>query len=99
MMTGARIGLSSDGRTALLSRSGRQLRAEVLSPAGARFQVRSAKPPAAAEAQNDEDSVLSLDAAPGDAPADLRLAVLFTPIGDRWPQKPVPEITGIADWH
>jgi len=99
MMTGAGVELSPDGRTALLSHSGRQLRAEVLAPANGRFRMQPARPPTSSELQNAEDSVLSLETSPEPAPADLRLAVVFTPIGGRWPQKPFPEITAIADWR
>jgi hypothetical protein len=99
MMTGARIEISADGRTALLSQAGRQLRADVLLPADGRFHVRSARPPTPAESQNLGDSILSLDTPPANAPADLRLAVLLSPVGDSWHQGPIPGITEIADWR
>jgi hypothetical protein len=99
MMTGADVALSADGRTAWLSQSGRKLRAEVLEPAAGRFQVRSANPPTTAENPNAADSILSLEAPPGRALGDLRLAVLFTPAGDSWPQRALPEVTGIANWR
>ena len=99
MMTGADIRLSADGRTALLSQAGRQLRAEVLPPAEGRFEIRPATPATSSENQNKGDSVLALETPPGGATADLRLAVVFTPVGDRWPQNPLPRITEIAEWR
>jgi hypothetical protein len=99
MMTGAKVELSPDGRTALLSQGGRGLRAQVLAPAGGRFEAGSARPPTSSEDPNKGDSVLSLEAPPRDAPADLRIAVVFTPVGGRWAQDPVSGTTGIADWR
>jgi hypothetical protein len=98
MVTGASVSLSSDGRRALLSSAGRQLRAEVLAPAAGRFEIRPATPPSASEVQNAGDSVLAMEIAQGSAPADLRMAVVLTPVGDRWPQAPAPEITEISTW-
>ncbi|MGA2015513.1 MAG: heparinase II/III family protein [Opitutaceae bacterium] len=99
MMTGADVGLSTDGRSALLSHGGRRLRAEVLAPAGGRFQVGSARPPTPGEEQNAGDSELCIEVAPGSAAADLRLAVVLTPVGEGWPQLPAPEIEGLTDWR
>jgi hypothetical protein len=98
MVTGASISLSPDGRTALLSHAGHQLRAEVLAPAGGRFAIWPATPPTPAEMQNAHDSMLALEIPPRDAPAELRLAVAFTPVGERWPQAPAPEIADIPSW-
>jgi hypothetical protein len=83
----------------LLSQAGRQLRAEVLTPAEGRFEIRPATPATSSENQNKGDSVLALETPPGGATADLRLAVVFTPVGDRWPQNPLPRITEIAEWR
>jgi hypothetical protein len=99
MMTGAAVALSPDGRTAWLSQSGRQMRAEVLEPAAGRFQVQSASPPTSEENPNTGDSMLSFDASPQHTLGDLRLAVVFTPVGDSWPQHAAPEVTDIADWR
>jgi Heparinase II/III-like protein len=99
MMTGARIAVSPDGRTAVLSQTGRRLRAEVLAPAGCHFAFRTAKPPTPSENQNTGDSVLSLETSPYGAPVDLRIAVVFTPVGDRWAAGPPPAVTGLAEWR
>lgn len=98
MMTGAGIKVADDGRSALLSQAGRRLRAELLAPAVGRFQVLSARPPTPSEDPNKGDSILSLVTAPGPSDADLRIAVVFKPVGDRWPQGPNPAITPVMDW-
>jgi hypothetical protein len=97
MMTGADIRISADGRTALLSHASRRLRVEVLAPAGARFGTRSARPPTKEENPNAGDSILTIDTPPAAAASDLRMAVVFKPVGDRW--APVPAVVGIADWR
>ena len=99
MVTGAEIRLSPDGRSAVLSHSGRRLLAEVLEPAAARFRSGPARPPTPGEEQNAGDSELLMEVAPGSAAADLRIAVVLTPAGERWPQRPVPAITALADWR
>jgi hypothetical protein len=43
--------------------------------------------------------MLSFDASPQHTLGDLRLAVVFTPVGDSWPQHAAPEVTDIADWR
>jgi len=53
MMTPAYVGLSADGRSAELASGSKRLRVEILAPADVRFTVESARPPTAAENQND----------------------------------------------
>jgi hypothetical protein len=99
MVTGADIRISAGGRTAVLTQAGRRLRAEVLAPAGGLFEIRSARPPTPSENPNTGFSILALASPPEAATSDLRVAVVFTPVGDRWPQHSLPEITGLADWR
>ena len=89
LLTGAKVALSADARTATLTQSGRTLRAEILSPVGAKFSAAPAKPPTAAERQNEGVTALVAGFTPDSA--DTRLAVLLTPVGDKWPaQLPIP---------
>jgi hypothetical protein len=99
MVTGAAVTLSPDGRTALLSQAGRQLRAEVLEPIGSRFHVRSASPPTSSENPNSGDSILAIETVLGSQSSDLRVAVALTPAGSSWPQHERPRVTDIADWR
>jgi hypothetical protein len=93
MVTTAKIALSADGRTAALTEKGRTLRVEILAPAnGPKFTVDSTRPPTSAENPNTGTALLAIDTIPSSA--DFRLAVLLTPIGDRWPANlPPPELT------
>jgi hypothetical protein len=83
VLTGAKVVLSADARTATLTQNGRTLRAEILAPAGAKFSAAPARPPTAAEKQNAGVTALTAEFS-ADAP-DVRLALLLTPVGDHWP--------------
>ncbi len=97
LLTGAKVTLSADARTALLTSDGRTLRAEILAPAGAKFSVADAKPVSAGENQNPGVSALTAEFS-SDLP-DVRLALLLTPIGDHWPAAlPTPALTPLAEW-
>jgi hypothetical protein len=95
MLTGAHIEL--DGPRATLTQNGRMLRVEILTPAHARFATRPATPPTKAEHQNEGITILftRVDAASG---SDARIAVLLSPVGEKWPQLPVPEIVALEEW-
>ncbi len=97
LMTAATVHLSPDGRAALLRQSGRQLRIDILEPSGGAFRVRHARPPTFSENQNTGDSQILLDATSGTG--EVRIAVLFTPIGDRWPAWERPVVTPVSDWR
>ena len=99
MVTGERVALSADGRTAELTRGGRRLRIQVLEPAGVRLGARAAAPPTRQENPNARDCLLSLDIPAGSAPADLRIAVVLAPEGGRWAAGPLPGITPVDDWR
>jgi hypothetical protein len=97
MVTEAKITLSSDGRTATLTQHGSTLRAGILAPDAAVFQVASTRPPTPEENQNEGTAMLMIETAP--ATGDVRLSVLLTPSGPRWPQLPPPVLTPLRDWR
>ncbi len=97
LLTETTVRLDS-ARVATLAKDGRALRAEILAPARARFETRPAKPRTAAEHQNQGVTMLVV-AIPGAATAgDVRLAVLLTPVGEKWPVRAAPEIVRLDDW-
>lgn len=96
LVTGAKVKLD-DARHATLAQNGRMLHAEILAPAGATFSASPARPPTAAEKQNDGVTALAAEIAPGTA--DIRLAILLTPVGEHWPAlPPAPLLAPLADW-
>ncbi|HEY1764597.1 MAG TPA: heparinase II/III family protein, partial [Opitutaceae bacterium] len=99
MLTSASISLSANGRSALLTQEHRQLRVDALTPADARFRVGSTKPPTAAENQNEGTAMLVLDVPAPASVSDLRIGVLLTPVGDRWPALPPPAPERLSDWR
>jgi hypothetical protein len=96
MLTSAAIEISKDGRTATLTHEDKTLRVELLSPANAQFSFAPATPPTPKEDQNKGYSML-LGTVPAQAkPADVRLAVLLTPVGPKWPTNlPVPQLSAL----
>jgi hypothetical protein len=98
MMTQAKPDFAENGRSATLGSHGRTLRVDILEPASARLHLESARPPTAAESQNEGCAMLVIDVVPQTNETVMRLAVLLTPIGDRWPQQPVPTLTSLANW-
>ncbi len=85
-------------RTVMLSRKGRNLKCEVLSPAGVGFALAPARPPTAAENPNRGVTEVRIDIPAGSD--SVRIAVLLTPIGDHWPaaQDP-PRLTPVLRWE
>ncbi len=98
MMTPAKADLAEGGRSAMLSSNGRSLRVEILEPAAARLHLASARPPTAAESPNEGCTLLVIDVTPETNETVTQLAVLLTPIGDRWPQQAVPTLRPLANW-
>ncbi|HEY4302766.1 MAG TPA: heparinase II/III family protein [Candidatus Didemnitutus sp.] len=97
MLTEAKV--APDGRRATLTQHGRELRMEILAPAGARFATRPATPPTAAEAQNKGVTEITFEVTPAGADrGGIRLAVLLTPVGAKWPTLPPPPLTPLDDW-
>ena len=99
MLTAASIMLSPDGRTATLTQEGRRLRVDALSPTQARFRIGSTKPPTAAEAQNEGTAKLVLDVPAPALTSNLDIAVLLTPVGERWPVLPSPAPDLPSTWR
>jgi len=98
MVTGARIDLAGDGRSAVLTRNGRTLRVDLLEPAAAKLSVGSSKPPTARENQNTGTAALKVDLNPGVEGGVTRLAALLTPVGDKWPKLNPPPLRPLAEW-
>ncbi len=97
LLTGAKVALSADARTATLTQNGRVLRAEIIGPAEAKFSVAPAAPTTAAEKQNNGVTALSAEVTP--EAVDARLAVLLTPVGDHWPaSQPASALTPLTEW-
>lgn len=83
---------------AVLTQNGRRLRAEILAPANAEFGSRRATPPTAAEDQNAGITELFFRV-PASAHSNVRIAVLLTPIGERWGSNRVPpNLTALEAW-
>lgn len=77
MVTAASVDAS--GATAVLSQDGKQLRAEILSPSDARFEVLPNRPATSKENQNEGTSLLAIRVEPKDN-ADVVLSALLQPI-------------------
>jgi len=99
--TPAEIQVAEDGRSAILMRDGRRLRAQLLSPDGARLTVMDARPLPTSpqpEQQARNEGIRKLAIHVTDA-KDLRLAVLLVPLpeGERAAEPP-PGLTPLSDW-
>jgi hypothetical protein len=99
MITPARITLSDDGRSASLTNNGESLRADLLAPSSAKFHIGSTRPPTLTEMQNDGTTMLAVDLAPNTDGSSTRLAVLLTPMGDRWPKLSPPTLQPLIEWR
>jgi hypothetical protein len=103
MVTAARIAL--DGERATLTQDGATLRAEILAPAGAAFEIASTDPQDPEnrrkhthrkENRNRGTSMLVVRLKP--AGRAVRLAVLLTPVGTQWKELPPPAIHALSRW-
>jgi Heparinase II/III-like protein len=99
MVTRAKVDLADDGRSATLTKEGRTLRVDLLEPATARLHLGSTKPPTAAENQNEGTAMLAIDVTPRADAGTTRVAVLLTPIGEKWPKLAPPLLDSLADWR
>ena len=100
MHTPATVTLGGDGRTATLELGGARLRATILVPAEARFEVRPASPLPSSphpEGQRSNDGVRKL-AIHLLHVSDLRLAVAFVPLDGSAETDWKPQIKALADW-
>ena len=82
MVTAARIKL--DGNEATLTQDGKTLRAKILEPAGAKFQIVSTKPPTAQEKQNEGTQMLAIIVEAGPS-GNVAVSVLVQPDTDADP--------------
>ena len=98
MVTKAKIDLSDDRHSATLMSNGKMLRADLLEPATAKLSVGSTRPPTTAENQNEGTTMLAIDLNPNDAGNLTRLAVLLTPVGDKWPKLDAPKPRPLVEW-
>jgi len=99
MHTPATVALEADGRVATLQQGEAKLRAQIVAPADARFEVRPAEPLASSpnpEGQRSNRDVRKLAVHLPEV-RSLRLAVVFTPC-DEGPEPPAPEIKPLAEW-
>jgi hypothetical protein len=98
MLTPAQVAL--EGRSAVLTQGGRTMRVDLLSPESARFRSQPATPPTAAEEQNKGITRLYTDivADTSAGERDVRIAVLLTPVGERWPERAVPALVNLKEW-
>ncbi len=97
LLTEARVTIDS-ARVATLVRDGRTLRAEILAPAHACFTTRAATPKSSRENPNHGITVLAAEIPGGAATADVRVAVLLTPVGEKWPARAAPDLIPLDDW-
>jgi hypothetical protein len=98
MVTKAKIDLAADGHSATLTIGGRALRVDLLGPAAAKLTIGSTRPPTPAENQNNSTNMLKVDVSPGADERVLRLALLLTPVGDKWPKLNPPVLKPMAEW-
>jgi hypothetical protein len=99
MVTAARIELAGDGRSAVLTSQGRSLRVDLLAPAAARLRIGSTRPPTAAENQNEGTALLAIDVTAPAGPGVTRVAVLLTPVGEKWPRLLPPRLEPLDGWR
>ena len=100
MHTAAEIEISADGRSATLKQGDATLRAELLSPAKAKFETRPAEPLPGSpnpERQNRNAGIRKLVVHLADT-RDLRLGVLLTPLRDGSKVAALPEVKSLAEW-
>jgi hypothetical protein len=101
MHTAASGSIGNDGRTATLEQAGKQLRAEILSPEGAKFELMAAQPLGTSphpERQATNGNVRKL-AIHLRGISDARLAVLLVPTNpNRATTGPAVKLSGLAEW-
>jgi hypothetical protein len=97
MHTPAAMKIENDGRVAELSQVGKQLRAEILSPADAKFEIRDAQPLPTSpqpdhQARNEGVRKLTIHV---NGTKSVRLAVVLSPGGS---QKEPPKLLTLPEW-
>ena len=71
---------------------------DLLEPAEAKLSVGSTKPSLLIENQNVGTSMLRVDLNPVTQAQVVRLAVLLTPVGEKWPKLDAPTVKPLAEW-
>ena len=95
MVTEADVRL--DGTSVLLSQGGRTLRAEILTPAGARFELVSTDPGDPRQEQNEGARMLATSVG-AEGGRDVRIAILLAPIEDGTDAPPTPDVRPLGTW-
>ena len=102
MHTPASVRIEGDGRSAVLKEAGAQLRAQLLSPASARFELREAQPLPGSphpdrQAKNEGVKKLAVHL---DMVTDSRLVVLLVPVveGRASPSEEALHLSALAKW-
>jgi hypothetical protein len=100
MHTAATVVLGDDGRMATLEQGGAKLRATLVAPADARFEVRSAEPLPSSphperQAKNDQVRKLAVHL---EKVQSVRLAVLLEPLDGKAGKGPGVKIRPLAEW-
>ena len=96
MITPADVRL--DHGTALLTQKDATLKAEILSPPGANFEVVSTQPGNAAENPNAGTRMLIVRITNPPTTGTLKIAVLLTPQGNHWQPHPPLELKDLDAW-
>ena len=97
MLTATQVAIESP-RRAMLRQAGRTLRVEILAPTSATLTARDAKPATALENQNKGITVIEAALPAADTPRDVQIAILLTPVGEKWSIAEAPEITALESW-
>ncbi|HUT90151.1 MAG TPA: heparinase II/III family protein [Thermoguttaceae bacterium] len=100
MHTPATVALETDGRVATLQQGDSKLRARIVTPADARFEVRPAEPLPSSpnpEGQRRNRDIRKL-AVHLPQVRSLRLAVIFTPFDQEPEPVPASEVKPLAEW-
>jgi hypothetical protein len=97
MLTATQVAIESP-RIAILTQAGRTLKMEILAPVSARFVARQAMPPTAVENQNQGITVIEATLPAATTRRDVRIAVLLTPVGEKWISSAAPGVVALEDW-
>ena len=98
MLTATDVTIES-ARGATLRQAGRTLRLEILAPASAVLTTRHAKPPTAVENQNKGITGIDATLPAADMRRDVQIAVLLTPVGEKWGTAEAPALVPLENWR
>jgi hypothetical protein len=97
MLTATTVNIRSP-RVATLTQDGRTLHVELLAPTTAQFGARPATPPTPHENPNEGITVLEVVISAHPTKNSTRIAVLLSPVGDKWPERAAPPLVGLDEW-